>query len=178
MKNQKSVQHERAWKSLHARKASRVVWFSRAFAFRSLYYPWGKIGTSRSLKRVWWCLFFYFSNCSLCKVNCSALAFDVRLQITTIPITQRASAIHRKTEPEVMYWIGPWEARTLAWSVIMTLFSLSVDPTGRRTDRCATPFIVGIWKSRMLKRDLVRPWLVKIIFTFNHNVLRDENEHH
>ena len=145
-------------------RLSRVGWFSRALAFRSLYYPWGKMGTTRSLKRVWCCLFFYFSNCSLCKVNYSALAFDVRLQITTIPITQRASVIHRKTDPGLTHWIGPWEARTLAWSVIMTLFSPSVDPTGKRIDRCATPFIVGIWESRMLKRGLVRPWLVKINF--------------
>ena len=28
---------------------SRVRWFSRALAFRSLYYPWGKMGTTRSL---------------------------------------------------------------------------------------------------------------------------------
>ena len=28
---------------------SRVGWFSRALAFRSLYYPWGKMGTTRSL---------------------------------------------------------------------------------------------------------------------------------
>ena len=46
--------NERAWKSPHARKGdsrqgertsrlSRVEWFSRALAFRSLYYPWGKM---------------------------------------------------------------------------------------------------------------------------------------
>ena len=30
-------------------------WFSRALAFRSFYYPWGKMGTTRSLKqlRLW-----------------------------------------------------------------------------------------------------------------------------
>ena len=45
------VKRERAWKSPHARKAtrgvsplSRVGWFSRALAFRSLYYPWGQVG--------------------------------------------------------------------------------------------------------------------------------------
>ena len=27
-------------------------WFSRALAFRSLYYPWGKMGTTRSLKQL------------------------------------------------------------------------------------------------------------------------------
>ena len=46
--------NERAWKSPHTRKGdlrqgertsrlSRVEWFSRALAFRSLYYPWGKM---------------------------------------------------------------------------------------------------------------------------------------
>ena len=41
----------RAWKSPHARKGdtrrvafSRVGWFSRSLAFRSLYYPWEKMG--------------------------------------------------------------------------------------------------------------------------------------
>ena len=56
------AKRERAWKSPHARKGdtrrgerkffslptasrlSRVGWFSRALAFRSLYYPWGKMG--------------------------------------------------------------------------------------------------------------------------------------
>ena len=47
------VKYERAWKSPHARKAilpaahvvfSHVGWFSRALAFHSLYYPWGKMG--------------------------------------------------------------------------------------------------------------------------------------
>ena len=40
----KQAKRERAWKSPHARKATRVGWFSRALAFRSLYYPWGKMG--------------------------------------------------------------------------------------------------------------------------------------
>ena len=42
---------ERAWKSPHAREGtfSRVGWFSRTHAFRSLYYPWGKMVTTRSL---------------------------------------------------------------------------------------------------------------------------------
>ena len=31
------------------REKARVGWFSRALAFRSLYYPWGKMGTTRSL---------------------------------------------------------------------------------------------------------------------------------
>ena len=42
---------EWAWKSPHARKGdtwhvafSCVGWFSRSFAFRLLYYPWGKMG--------------------------------------------------------------------------------------------------------------------------------------
>ena len=38
---------------------SRVGWFSRAFAFRSLYYPWGKTGTTRSLPSAcltWLCI--------------------------------------------------------------------------------------------------------------------------
>ena len=49
------AKRERAWKSPHSRKARRVVassrvgWFSRVLAFRSLYYPWGKMGTTRSL---------------------------------------------------------------------------------------------------------------------------------
>ena len=30
---------------------SRVGWFSRALGFRSLYYPWGKMGITRSLPR-------------------------------------------------------------------------------------------------------------------------------
>ena len=30
---------------------SRVGWFSRALAFRSRYYPWGKMGTTRSLSQ-------------------------------------------------------------------------------------------------------------------------------
>ena len=30
---------------------SRVGWFSRALAFRSFYYPWGQMGTTRSLKK-------------------------------------------------------------------------------------------------------------------------------
>ena len=62
------AKHERAWKSPHARKGdmrrgerkmkkvknfslslprvafSRVGWFLRALAFRSLYYPWGQMG--------------------------------------------------------------------------------------------------------------------------------------
>ena len=49
------AKRERAWKSTHARKGdtfclpprvafSRVGWFSRAHAFCSLYYPWGKMG--------------------------------------------------------------------------------------------------------------------------------------
>ena len=32
-----------------ASRLSRVRWFSRALAFRSLYFPWGKMGTTRSL---------------------------------------------------------------------------------------------------------------------------------
>ena len=32
-----------------ASRLSRVGWFSHALAFRSLYYPWGKMGTTRSL---------------------------------------------------------------------------------------------------------------------------------
>ena len=68
------AKRERAWKSPHARKgdarrgesldfvcspsffslpsACRLFsrgWFSHAPAFRSLYYPWGKMGTTRSL---------------------------------------------------------------------------------------------------------------------------------
>ena len=31
---------------------SRVGWFSRALAFRSLYYPWGKMGTNSSLDSI------------------------------------------------------------------------------------------------------------------------------
>ena len=48
------AKRERPWKSPHARKGdtrhptashlSRVGWFSRALAFRSLYYPWGQMG--------------------------------------------------------------------------------------------------------------------------------------
>ena len=46
------AKRKRAWKSPHARKGdtrrgeriSRVGWFSRALAFCSLYYPWGKMG--------------------------------------------------------------------------------------------------------------------------------------
>ena len=47
------AKRERAWKSPHARKSdtphptasrlSRVGWFSRALAFRSLCYPWGQV---------------------------------------------------------------------------------------------------------------------------------------
>ena len=48
------AKRERAWKSPHARKArrgrerekarlSRMGWFSCALAFRSIYYPWGKM---------------------------------------------------------------------------------------------------------------------------------------
>ena len=33
-------------KRRHAAAFSRVGWFSRALGFRSLYYPWGKMGTS------------------------------------------------------------------------------------------------------------------------------------
>ena len=49
------AKRERAWKSPHARKGdtrvafSRVGWFSRALTFRSLYYLWGKMGTTGSL---------------------------------------------------------------------------------------------------------------------------------
>ena len=42
------AQRERAWKSPHA--ACRLFsrgWFSSALALRSLYYPWGKMGTTR-----------------------------------------------------------------------------------------------------------------------------------
>ena len=45
------AKRDHAWKSTHARKGdtprvaySRVGWFSRALAFHSLYYPWGKMG--------------------------------------------------------------------------------------------------------------------------------------
>ena len=48
------AKRERVWKSPHARKGytrrdgvspfSLFGWFSRALAFRSLYYPWGKMG--------------------------------------------------------------------------------------------------------------------------------------
>ena len=46
------AKRERAWKSPHARKGdtqppvafSRVGWFLRALAFRTLYYLWGKMG--------------------------------------------------------------------------------------------------------------------------------------
>ena len=34
-----------------ASRPSRVGWFSHALAFRSLYYPWGKMGTTRSPER-------------------------------------------------------------------------------------------------------------------------------
>ena len=36
------------------RAFSRVWWFSRALVFRSLYYPWGKMGTTRSLSALMW----------------------------------------------------------------------------------------------------------------------------
>ena len=45
------------WKATRRPVAfSRVRWFSRALAFRSLYYPWGKMGTTRSLpaRRGFW----------------------------------------------------------------------------------------------------------------------------
>ena len=35
-----------------ASRLSRVGWFSSALAFRSLYYPWGKLETTRSLGRI------------------------------------------------------------------------------------------------------------------------------
>ena len=49
------AKRERAWKSPHVGKGdapgrekneafSRVGWFSRTLTFRSLYYPWGKMG--------------------------------------------------------------------------------------------------------------------------------------
>ena len=42
--------------SLHAASClSRVGWFLRALAFRLLYYPWGKMGTTRSLMQFWCC---------------------------------------------------------------------------------------------------------------------------
>ena len=45
------AKRERALKSPPARKARRGgVKFSRALAFRSLYYPCGKMGTARSLQ--------------------------------------------------------------------------------------------------------------------------------
>ena len=54
------AKRKRAWKSPHARKGdtrreafSRVGWFSCALASRSLYYPWGKMGTTRSLQNTW-----------------------------------------------------------------------------------------------------------------------------
>ena len=41
---------ETRWERVKSlRLSSRVGWFSRALAFRSLYYPWGKVGTTRSL---------------------------------------------------------------------------------------------------------------------------------
>ena len=39
----------RAQLKITASRLSRVGWFSRALAFHSLYYSWGKMGTSRSL---------------------------------------------------------------------------------------------------------------------------------
>ena len=39
----------RAQVKITASRLSRVGWFSRALAFHSLYYSWGKMGTSRSL---------------------------------------------------------------------------------------------------------------------------------
>ena len=70
----KRAKHEREWKSTHARISdtrrgerkmsfslstrhvafSRVGWFSRALAFRSLYYHWGKMGTIYSLRSSTW----------------------------------------------------------------------------------------------------------------------------
>ena len=42
---------ERAWKSPTREKATRgATRFSGALVFRSLYYPWGKMGTTRSLQ--------------------------------------------------------------------------------------------------------------------------------
>ena len=38
-----------------ASRLSRVRWFLRAVAFHSLYSPWGKTGTTRSLMRSWCC---------------------------------------------------------------------------------------------------------------------------
>ena len=59
------TKRECAWKSPHA--FCRVGWFLHALAFRSLDYPWGKMGTTRSLlyhksykefitvmKQIWW----------------------------------------------------------------------------------------------------------------------------
>ena len=41
--------HRKATRVKIAPRLSRLGWFSRALAFRSLYYPWGKMGTTRSL---------------------------------------------------------------------------------------------------------------------------------
>ena len=51
------ARRERAWalsvvphfSSPPASRLSRVGWFSRALVFRPLYYPWGKMGTTRCL---------------------------------------------------------------------------------------------------------------------------------
>ena len=57
------AKRERLWKSPHEKEETRwgekndhstsrlfrVGWFSRALAFRSLYHPWGKMGTTRGL---------------------------------------------------------------------------------------------------------------------------------
>ena len=44
-----SLGREKFFSLTAAFRLSRVGWFSRALTFRSLYYPWGKIGTTRSL---------------------------------------------------------------------------------------------------------------------------------
>ena len=38
--------------SVASSRFSRVGWFSRALAFRSLFYPWGKMGTTLSLDSI------------------------------------------------------------------------------------------------------------------------------
>ena len=38
------------WERTNKKASQSVGWFSRALAFRSLYYPWGKMGTTHSLR--------------------------------------------------------------------------------------------------------------------------------
>ena len=61
-------QARRGWEFLSLTAASRLsrlsrlTWFSRALAFRSLYYPWGKMGT-RSLLETGFNTFILLPNC-------------------------------------------------------------------------------------------------------------------